>query len=402
MDQNQYPRAYEPNPQAGAPTYFQDDQAIHVIPLTQPAANPVVTAAPPQQLQQPQPDNWNMPPAQTAAQQIYENPAPVQPPVQADQYQYAQQPDNTAYATQQQYYPQQEYATEYPAQQPQAYQPQYPADNYQQQYPVDNYQQPPADYAAQGYQEQYQQPEYPQQGYPAQQQQYQYAENYTQAGGQVNAAYAPIPVAPLAPPPVAPIDELQIASAPAPSTIADPGPLGLAAFATTTFVLSLWNAGIVSSALAPALSLALFYGGAVQLLAGMWEFKRNNTFGALAFTSYGAFWLSFWHYVTFLLPGLKESGDAIPATGAFLLAWTIFTAYMTVVALKTNLATATVFVLLLITFVLLTIGEFSGVVFITRFAGFVGLFTAFAAWYTSFAVVANITFKRTVLPVGLK
>ena len=83
-------------------------------------------------------------------------------------------------------------------------------------------------------------------------------------------------------------------------TIANPGPLGLAAFALTTFVLSMFNAGLVSSAGEPIVfGLAFAYGGLAQVLAGMWEFRTGNTFGATAFTSYGAFWLSFWAFVEF-------------------------------------------------------------------------------------------------------
>src|SRR5690242_14717284 len=110
------------------------------------------------------------------------------------------------------------------------------------------------------------------------------------------------------------------------ATIADPGPLGLAAFAMTTFLLSCFNAGLVFKGLeAVVLPVALFYGGIVQVLAGMWEFRKGNTFGALAFSSYGAFWLSLAAYIKFIVPGLPAAAAA-SATGLFLLAWTIFTA----------------------------------------------------------------------------
>jgi succinate-acetate transporter protein len=97
-------------------------------------------------------------------------------------------------------------------------------------------------------------------------------------------------------------------------TIADPAPLGLAAFALTTFVLSFFNAGIVSDAGEPVvLGLALAYGGVAQVLAGMWEFRNNNTFGATAFTSYGAFWLSFWAFNQFFADQVPSGsvGDAV-------------------------------------------------------------------------------------------
>jgi uncharacterized protein len=181
--------------------------------------------------------------------------------------------------------------------------------------------------------------------------------------------------------------------------IADPGPLGLGAFAMTTFVLSCVNAGLVPKTVEPVvLPVALFYGGLVQLLAGMWEFRKVNTFGALAFSSYGAFWLSFAGYVTFIAPKLSTA-DAGAATGLFLLAWTIFTAYMTVASIRVSGAVAAVFVLLLVTFILLTIGVYSGAAGISRLGGYFGILTAVLAWYASCAGVTNATFAKTVLPV---
>lgn len=181
-------------------------------------------------------------------------------------------------------------------------------------------------------------------------------------------------------------------------TVADPAPLGLAAFALTTFVLSLANADVWVQAAGAAVALALAYGGTVQLLAGMWEFKRNNTFGATAFSSYGGFWISF-----FFLAHIVKVTDH-NALGAYLLGWAIFTAYMTVAALRVSGAVTLVFVLLTVTFVLLTVGELrhgSGEALNnwTKAGGWVGVATAAAAWYASFAGVVNSTFKRAVLPV---
>src|SRR5262249_22347990 len=139
--------------------------------------------------------------------------------------------------------------------------------------------------------------------------------------------------------------------------------------------------------------LALFYGGLVQLLAGMWEFRKANTFGALAFSSYGAFWLSFATYVKFLAPGLPAA-TAASATGLFLLAWTIFTAYMTMTALRVSGAIAAVFVALLTTFVVLTVGVYSGVATITTIGGYVGIVTAFLAWHASFTGVTGATARK--------
>jgi len=180
---------------------------------------------------------------------------------------------------------------------------------------------------------------------------------------------------------------------------ADPGPLGLAAFALTTFVLSMFNAGLVSSAGEPVvLGLALGYGGIAQILAGMWEFRTGNTFGAVAFTSFGAFWLSFWAFVTFFA-GEIPAAHVGASVGLYLIAWGIFTTYMFVASLRTTAAVAVVFFLLAVTFFLLGIGNSSETESVIEAGGWFGLATAVAAWYASFAAVTNSTFGRTVLPV---
>jgi len=182
-------------------------------------------------------------------------------------------------------------------------------------------------------------------------------------------------------------------------TPADPGPLGLAAFAMTTFVLSMFNAQLVSDAGEPVvLGLAFAYGGLAQLLAGMWEFRTGNTFGAVAFSSFGAFWISFFLLVTFFAPSIPPA-DAGHAIGLYLWAWAIFTTYMFIASLRPTGAVALVFFLLAITFVLLGIGNSGGNEDITKIGGYVGLATAAAAWYASFAAVINSTFGRTVAPV---
>jgi succinate-acetate transporter protein len=184
-----------------------------------------------------------------------------------------------------------------------------------------------------------------------------------------------------------------------PSPIADPGPLGLAAFALTTFVLSMFNSGLVGSGGEPIVfGLALAYGGLAQLLAGMWEFRTGNTFGAVAFTSYGAFWLSFWAFVEFFEKDVPKA-DAGHAVGLFLIAWGIFTAYLLIASLRTTGAVALVFALLTVTFLLLGIGNAGAHTGIVKAGGWVGLATALAAWYASFAAVTNSTFGRTVMPV---
>jgi succinate-acetate transporter protein len=184
-----------------------------------------------------------------------------------------------------------------------------------------------------------------------------------------------------------------------PSPLADPGPLGLAGFAMTTFVLCMFKADLVGSGGEPVvLGLALAYGGIAQLLAGMWEFRTGNTFGAVAFTSFGAFWLSFFVLVTFFVKTIPPA-DAGHAVGLYEIAWAIFTCYMFFASLRTTAAVALVFFLLTLTFIALGIGDAGAHANIVKAGGWLGLATAAAAWYASFAAVINSTFKRTVLPV---
>jgi hypothetical protein len=180
---------------------------------------------------------------------------------------------------------------------------------------------------------------------------------------------------------------------------ADPGPLGLGAFAMTTFVLSMFNSNLVDGkgGLPVVLGLALAYGGIVQLLAGMWEFRTGNTFGAVAFCSYGAFWISFWALNVFYAKGI--TGNVGNAVGVYLWAWAIFTAYMMIAALRVSGAVLLVFVLLTATFILLAIGSDGAQASATHWGGYLGLATAAAAWYASAAAVTNSTFGRTVMPV---
>jgi succinate-acetate transporter protein len=183
------------------------------------------------------------------------------------------------------------------------------------------------------------------------------------------------------------------------SLVADPAPLGLAAFALTTFILSLANANVYPAAAGAAIYTAIAYGGAAQLLAGMWEFRRGNTFGATAFSSFGAFWIAVFFIVVI---GKISPADPANATlfGTFFLGWLIFTAYMTVAATRVSGAVFVVFVLLTLTFLFLTIGAFQGSAGWTKTGGWFGVATAAAAWYASFAGVTNETFKRVVLPTG--
>jgi succinate-acetate transporter protein len=180
-------------------------------------------------------------------------------------------------------------------------------------------------------------------------------------------------------------------------SVADPAPLGLAAFAMTTFALSVGNAKIWGPGADAAVALALVYGGAVQLFAGMWEFVRKNTFGALAFSSYGAFWIAYYVFGKFVAGGIPAA-DVPQAVGVFLLGWTIFTFYMVIPSLRVSAAVAAVFILLTITFVLLTIGAFRSNPTVTEWGGYFGIATAAVAWYASFAGVVNETFKKALIP----
>jgi succinate-acetate transporter protein len=182
-------------------------------------------------------------------------------------------------------------------------------------------------------------------------------------------------------------------------TPADPAPLGLAGFALSTFVLSMMNANLVSSKGLPVvLGLTLAYGGIAQFMAGMWEFRNGNTFGGVAFGSYGAFWISYFVLVSFDLVKIPTS-EVGSAVGLYLWAWAIFTAWMTVAALRTTAAVAVVLLLLTITFVVLGIGNSGGSASVIHIGGYLGLATAIAAWYTAMAAVVNSTWGRTVMPV---
>lgn len=159
---------------------------------------------------------------------------------------------------------------------------------------------------------------------------------------------------------------------------ANPAPLGLCAFALTTFVLSAANAGLFTGA-AVVIGAAYFYGGLAQLLAGMWEFKAGNTFGATAFSSYGAFWLA----AAVLLQFKLIPNDT--AFGFFLLGWTIFTGLMFLGTLRTNLALMGVFLFLFLTFLALAIGALGAGPAFNVLGGWLGIITAIIAWYTALA-----------------
>lgn len=184
----------------------------------------------------------------------------------------------------------------------------------------------------------------------------------------------------------------------APSGIADPAPLGLAAFALTTFLLSAKNAGLTHGTDA-WLGYALAYGGLAQLLAGMWEFRNRNVFGATAFSSYGGFWIGLGLYA--LLVGAKATPEQeANDLGWILLAFAIFNLYMLVASTRVSGAVFAVFLTLQVTEIVLFIGEFTGSDMLGMIGGYVGIVTALVAWYASFAGVLNGVTGRTTLKVG--
>jgi succinate-acetate transporter protein len=187
---------------------------------------------------------------------------------------------------------------------------------------------------------------------------------------------------------------------------ADPAPLGLAGFALTTFLLSGHNASWIPDLI--WVGPAIFYGGLAQLLAGMWEFRNRNVFGATAFSTYGGFWMGLGIFVilaetTGFLAGFK-GGDLTNSLAWFLFAFAVFNTYMLIGSLRVNVAVFLVFLTLEITEILLVIGFFNdshgGTAWWQHAGGWMGIVTAAVAWYTSAAGVMNGTAGRKVFPVG--
>jgi uncharacterized protein len=208
------------------------------------------------------------------------------------------------------------------------------------------------------------------------------------------------------------------ATVPPLSGIADPAPLGLAAFALTTFLLSAKNANWMTHATGNAwLGYAFAYGGFCQLLAGMWEFRNRNVFGATAFSTYGGFWIGLGLWVLLVVNPAVAALAKAPATagatvtalnhdvGWILLAFAIFNTYMLILSAQVNMAVFAVFLTLEITEIVLAIGSFlqgsAATTGIIQLGGYVGLVTALTAWYTSAAGVSNgIAGGKLLLPVG--
>lgn len=180
--------------------------------------------------------------------------------------------------------------------------------------------------------------------------------------------------------------------------IANPGPLGLLGFGMTTILLNIHNAGFFPMA-SVILSMGIFYGGIAQIIAGIFEFKKGNTFGATAFTSYGFFWISLVGIM--VMPsmgfGVETSHEFL---AVYLALWGIFSFFMFIATLKANIALSAVFFLLVILFALLVIGNATGNATILKFAGYEGILCGAVAFYLAMAEVLNEQYGRTILPIG--
>jgi uncharacterized protein len=180
--------------------------------------------------------------------------------------------------------------------------------------------------------------------------------------------------------------------------IANPAPLGLCAFGMTTVLLNFANAGFIGLT-SMILSMGIFYGGLAQVIAGIIEAKKNNTFGLTAFTSYGFFWLSLVGLI--VIPSLGWIPKPAPSSmSAYLAIWGVFTFLMFFGTLKLNRALQFVFGSLTILFALLAIGEATGNKNITKYAGYEGIICGASAIYTGIAGLLNEVYGRIVLPVG--
>lgn len=178
---------------------------------------------------------------------------------------------------------------------------------------------------------------------------------------------------------------------------ANPGPLGLLGFGTTTILLNLHNAGIINMSVV-ILSMGIMVGGMAQIIAGLMEFKNNNTFGATAFTSYGLFWLSLVIILTnpACLGGMAADGASL---GFYFILWGIYTAFMFIATLKSNKATQFVFLSLAVLFVLLALEKWTGAEALGVILGWEGIICGASAVYAAVAQVINETFDRQVLPL---
>lgn len=181
------------------------------------------------------------------------------------------------------------------------------------------------------------------------------------------------------------------------SAHANPGPLGLLAFGMTTVLLNLCNAGILPFSIV-IIAMGIALGGLAQIIAGIRELCQGNTFGGTAFTAYGLFWWSF------VLIKINPFGAIAPADaqslGWYLLLWGIFTFFMFIGTLKHNRATQVVFGSLTVLFILLAIGDFTGIHAIHTIAGFVGIFCGLSAIYNAMGQILNAEYGKTIIPLG--
>jgi len=181
-------------------------------------------------------------------------------------------------------------------------------------------------------------------------------------------------------------------------TTANPAPLGLMGFGMTTVLLNLHNAGFFKLG-TMILAMGIFYGGIAQIIAGLMEWKKNNTFGTTAFTSYGLFWLSLVWLIVAPKLGLGDPNEA-RAMAAYLFMWGLFTAVMFLGTLKLNRALQFVFGTLALLFFLLAVGDYTGSTTIKHIAGYEGIICGLSAIYTALAQVLNEVYGRTVAPLG--
>lgn len=183
-------------------------------------------------------------------------------------------------------------------------------------------------------------------------------------------------------------------------TTANPAPMGLLGFGMTTVLLNLHNAGLYELN-SMIIGMGIFVGGIAQIISGIQEWKKNNTFGATAFTAYGSFWIAL--VTIWLLPKTSMGADLKSddvSMGWFLLMWGIFTAFMFIGTLKLNRALQTVFGSLVILFLLLSIADFTGVKAIKVIAGIEGIFCGLSAIYACAAQILNEVYGKTILPLG--
>jgi len=182
---------------------------------------------------------------------------------------------------------------------------------------------------------------------------------------------------------------------------ANPAALGLVAFGLTTVLLSLINAGVLPAGGEPVvLPLALTFGGLMQIIAGLAEFRVANTFGATAFCSYGAFWWWFALLLLFAGNGVIDISKAGPTVGVALLLWGVLTLYLWIGTFRLSRVLFAIFLTLWVTFLLLGLGSMTGNTSLTHLGGWLGLICGSLAMYGSFGIVTNATFGRTVVPLG--